>query len=186
MAEEPSAEPVLCVDLDGTLVRGDTMRHAARRLAVARPWLAPRLAWWGLRGRSHLKDQIARRTRFDAAAMIYHQGLLAWLRAEKARGRKLVIASGADRSVVATVARHLGLFDDILASDGTVNLTGARKAAALAARFGAYDYVGNGRTDLAVWRHARLCYLVARRRRHPRRFGRHVRFARIFDATDEF
>jgi len=183
---EDAPEPVLCVDLDGTLARGDTMIRAGGWLALSRPWLVPPLALWSLRGRGHLKDQIARRTRFDPASLVYHQGLLAWLRAEKDRGRTLVIASGADRRVVAAVARHLGLFDDILASDGSISLTGSRKAAALAARFGAFDYVGNSGTDLAVWRHARLCYLVARRRGHPARFGRQVRFARIFDATGEF
>lgn len=181
-----SDEPVLCVDLDGTLARGDTMLRAGRGLLARRPWLAPRLAWWNLRGRSHLKDQIARRAAFDPSSLRYHQGLLRWLRAEKAKGRRLVIASGADRRVVAAVAHHLGLFDEILASDGHINLTGPRKAAALQAQFGTFDYVGNSRTDLAVWRHARRSYLVARRRGHAIRFGRRVRFARIFDATEEF
>ncbi|HEY7991721.1 MAG TPA: haloacid dehalogenase-like hydrolase [Stellaceae bacterium] len=185
-AADTASEPVLCVDLDGTLARGDTMVRAGRRLLVRKPWLAPRLAWWNLRGRGHLKDQIARRAAFDAASLLYHQGLLRWLREEKTRGRRIIIASGADRRVVTAVARHLGLFDDIVASDGRVNLTGARKAAALQARFGAFDYVGNSRTDLAVWRHARRSYLVARRRGHAARFGRLVHFARIFDATEEF
>jgi len=185
-ATDASSEPVLCVDLDGTLARGDTMLRAGSRLLVRRPWLAPRLAWWNLRGRGHLKDQIARRAAFDPASLRYHQGLLRWLRAEKAKGRRIVIASGADRRVVAAVARHLGLFDDILASEDRTNLTGPRKAAALQARFGAFDYVGNSRTDLAVWRHARQSYLVARRRGLAARFGRKVRFARIFDATEEF
>lgn len=178
-----ASEPVLCVDLDGTLARGDSMVGAGRRLLMRKPWLLPPFALWTLRGRAHMKDRIARRIAFDPASLRYHQALLDWLREEKARGRRIVIASGSDRRVAAAVAKHLGLFDEILASDGAVNLTGKRKAAALTARFGAFDYVGNARTDLAVWRHARLCYLVARRRGLAKRLGRHIHFARIFDAT---
>jgi hypothetical protein len=179
----PSPEPVLCVDLDGTLARGDSMVGLGWRLILTKPWLELPMALWTLRGMGHLKDQIGRRARFDPARLVYDRELLAWLRQEKARGRHIVIASGADSRIVAAVAKHLGLFDDFLASDRTVNLTGPRKAAALTARFGVFDYVGNARTDLAVWRHARLCYLVARHRGLAKRLGRQVRFARIFDAT---
>jgi 4-hydroxybenzoate polyprenyltransferase len=60
------------------------------------------------------------------------------------------------------VAEHLGLFDTVLASDGQCNLSGARKAAALTQRYGAggFDYAGNGRVDLHVWRHARAAWVV--------------------------
>jgi 4-hydroxybenzoate polyprenyltransferase len=48
---------------------------------------------------------------------------------------------------------HLGLFDGVLGSDGTINLSGAAKADALCERFGKaqFDYVGDSRADLKVW-----------------------------------
>jgi phosphoserine phosphatase len=182
MAEASSSEPVLCVDLDGTLARGDSMVRLAWRLALAKPWLAPALAMWALKGRAAVKDEIARRAPFDPASLAYNRELLAWLRQEKARGRRLAIASGADRRVVAAVARHLALFDDVLASDGETSLTGRRKGAALAARYGAFDYIGNSRKDLPVWRRAAARYLVRDRPLVAAWLRRRVEFTRIFAA----
>lgn len=60
------------------------------------------------------------------------------------------------------MAAHLDLFDEVLASDGTRNLRGAEKAAALVARFGerGFDYAGDSPVDLPVWRQARHAVLV--------------------------
>jgi len=58
-----------------------------------------------------------------------------------------VLVSAADETIVQPIARHLGLFTDVLASDGKVNLKGAQKMAALRARYGSrgYDYAGTPR-----------------------------------------
>ena len=60
-----------------------------------------------------------------------------------------------------------------LASDGRTNLAGAAKARALVERFGegGFDYVGNERRDLAVWRRARRIVGVGL----PARLAREVR-----------
>ncbi len=51
---------------------------------------------------------------------------------------------------------HLGVFDEVIASDGASNLRGERKADELCRRFGerGFVYAGNDRTDHAVWQHA--------------------------------
>jgi hypothetical protein len=65
----------------------------------------------------------------------------------------LVLATGADRKMAEAVARHLDLFDRVLASDGRTNLTGRAKLAAIKGSVGCipFTYVGNSHTDLAVW-----------------------------------
>jgi hypothetical protein len=72
-----------------------------------------------------------------------------------------VLATASDRRIAEAVAGHLGLFDEVLASDGIENLKGERKARALEDRFGkgAYDYVGDARADAAAWRSARTAYV---------------------------
>jgi phosphoserine phosphatase len=175
------AGSVICVDLDGSLCDGDTMVRCGIAVLWRKPWLAPRFLVWWMRGRARLKAEIALRAEsFDPAVLRYHDELLSWLRAEKAGGRRLVIASGADRRVVAAVAGHLGLFDEIFASDGRINLTGPRKAAALGRRFAEFAYVGNSRADVAVWRRATTSYLVARGPWLAARLGRQVKFTRVF------
>jgi haloacid dehalogenase-like hydrolase len=180
MTEAAIPEPPLCVDLDGTLTPGDSTVRLGLRLALARPWLIPAMARWNRRSRAYLKQEIARRVPFDAATQRYNRALLPWLGEEKGRGRRLVLASGSDHRVVAAVARHLGLFDEFLASDGTTNFAGGAKAAGLAARYGHFDYIGNSRKDLAVWRVARVSYLVANNPGLRRWLARRTTFARVF------
>jgi 4-hydroxybenzoate polyprenyltransferase len=152
----------LCVDLDGTLLRTDTLHEATVSVLLADPRVLARLPVWLARGRAYLKQAIAARWQFDPARLPYNQALLAWLRAEQARGRYLVLATAADRRVAAAVAGHLGLFDEVIASDGGTNLRGAAKAAALVQRFGerGFVYAGNDATDHAVWRRAAAAVLV--------------------------
>jgi hypothetical protein len=53
------AEPPLCVDLDGTLIAGDLLWEALLALLRQRPWLLLLVPLWLLRGKAHLKEQLA-------------------------------------------------------------------------------------------------------------------------------
>ena len=151
----------LCVDLDGTLVRTDLFveQLAARTLRFHGMLAVARAA---TRGRAPLKRLLAASERFDASTLPYRDDFVAWLRAERAAGRRIVLATAADQSIAEQVARHLGVFDEVLASDGTTNLKSGVKAAKLAARFGAqgFVYAGDSRADLAVWKQAKAAVLV--------------------------
>ena len=58
--------------------------------------------------------------------------------------------TGADGALARRVATHLGIFDGVLASDSTTNLTGSRKRRLLKDRLGKFDYIGNSRADLPL------------------------------------
>ena len=145
----------LCVDLDGTLVRSDTLVDALMSgMCNWRVWRAfPSML---TKGRAAMKQELARAEPVDAASLPYNDELLNYLREEKARGRRLVLATASDQATAEAVDAHLQLFDEIFASDGTRNLKGERKAAALVERFGerGFAYAGNDRSDLHVWPHA--------------------------------
>lgn len=152
----------LAVDLDGTLVRTDTLHEAALRALRERPLSLLQLPLWLMQGKAVVKERLAALTSFDPAALPYHQPLLDWLVKEHAAGRRLILCTAADRSVADAVAGHLGIFDEVLASDGQTNLGGSHKAEALEQRFGAggFDYAGNAHTDLKVWQRARKAIVV--------------------------
>lgn len=143
--------PPLCVDLDGTLVRTDMLYESFISVVTAMPWLLLLVPFWLLRGKAALKMALAVRFRFDPALLPYDTRVLDYLRAEKQRGRILVLATAAAEPLARAVADHLRLFDRVLASNEHRNLSGARKAAVLREEFGAFAYIGNSRRDLAVW-----------------------------------
>jgi apolipoprotein N-acyltransferase len=157
------ANPVpLCVDLDGTLIKTDLLWESLARLLRRNPFqLLPVLFWW-TRGRAFLKRQLVRRVTIDPAALPYHEPFLAFLREQKATGRKLVLVTASDRDMALPVAHHVGLFDEVLGSDGKTNLRGANKLKVLVEKFGerGFDYAGNSSADLAVWRGAREAIVV--------------------------
>ena len=156
------ADPPLVVDLDGTLIRTDSLLESVFVLAKEHPWLLLSLPAWLAQGRARLKQRVAAASLPDVRTLPYHEALLGYLRAQKARGRRLVLATGADARLAGEVAGRLGLFDQVLASDGATNLSGEAKRKALVAAFGerGFDYAGGGRRDVAVWRSARGAVLV--------------------------
>ncbi len=151
----------ICVDLDGTLVRTDTLVEGLLRLLRdPRNW-AP-LPGWLLRGRAALKRHVAARAPVDPTTLPYERSLIEYLEAQRASGRRLVLATAADRDIADRVNAHLQLFDEVIASDAIHNLKGGAKGEALAARFGdgSFTYVGNSRPDLHIWRRAGSAVVV--------------------------
>src|ERR1700744_4191278 len=151
----------LCVDLDGTLTYTDTLMEgivAQRSLAH----LARALLSLPFTGRAAFKASIAANATFDASLLPYNPLLLRYLENQKRSGRRLILATAADQATASAVAAHLGIFDEVIASDGRSNLKGRAKAAALCRRFGdkGFAYAGNDASDIAVWEASGAAILV--------------------------
>jgi 4-hydroxybenzoate polyprenyltransferase len=131
------------------------------RLLKQRPWALILVPVWLLRGRATLKRKISELVHLDAQVLPINEELMAWLRIEKQRGRSLVLATASDRNLTARAVAHLELFDLVLASSGNRNLKGRAKLEAIVQNCGAeFDYAGNSRTDLPIWRASREAILV--------------------------
>jgi 4-hydroxybenzoate polyprenyltransferase/phosphoserine phosphatase len=154
--------PVLCVDLDGTLIRGNVLWECILVLLKTRPSTLLLLPFWLLAGRASLKRHLAARTHLNPARLPYRQQVLDLIEQEKATGRRIALVTAADRELAEAIASYLGLFDEVHASDGQLNLKGANKAAFLAQHFAStgFEYVGDSAADVEVWRNARAAYVV--------------------------
>lgn len=160
---DPGAECVpLVVDVDGSLIAGDTLIEAMLRLIAERPMYAAKLPLWLAKGRPHLKDQVAARVAFADGDLVVNSQVREAIDAARAAGRPVYLASGGDRRHVAAIAEQIGGVTGIYTSRDGTNLTGQRKADQLVAAFGegGFDYIGNAASDLAVWRHARRAIAV--------------------------
>lgn len=151
----------LAVDLDGTLLRTDLFIEGMARLVFGKPWKIPALIGWLTRGRAYAKKRIFAIFDVDPTTLPYDERVLTWLREERAKGRAIVLASACDRVAVDKVAKHVGLFDRVFASDGETNLKSEKKAQSLAEAFpDGFVYAGNESADLAVWRAAKRAVVV--------------------------
>lgn len=157
------AQLPLVVDLDGTLLRSDTLVESLFAVARMHPLALLKVPLWLAQGRARLKQALAERAAIDARTLPLDQELLDYLRAQKRQGRRLILASGADEKIACAVAQECGLFEAVMASNGAVNLTAGHKRNRLVAEFGerGFDYVGNSARDLPIWAAARHGLLMA-------------------------
>ena len=152
----------LAVDLDGTLISTDSLLESLFTLAQKKPLRLTMLPGWLARGAARFKHLLAKEVMPDIHMLPYDREFVAWLRAEKQKGRALILVTGADETLANAVAAEIGLFDAVIASDGTTNLSGERKRERLVAEFGekGFDYAGHSYRDRSVWRAARKVVLV--------------------------
>ena len=163
MSDSSTTNPrPLCVDLDGTLVKTDTFAQALLLLVRTRPETLTAIPGWAKGGLASFKQKVAQEVQLDPAALPVHPELLRFLKQEKEQGRQLILVTASDKGPANAVAEHLGLFSDVMASDGIINLKSTRKRDALIARFGegGFDYAGNATDDLAVWEAAKKIIAV--------------------------
>ena len=165
MLTEPSAQPVgahheqrranedvevpLVIDVDGTLVRSDLLYESFFDTAA----LGIRFNCGTIRalsfGKAAIKRYLAAASDLDYATLPYETSIIDLVRQAKAQGRSIYLATAADERHAQAIVAHLNLFDGYFASDGLTDLSGQRKADALAAAFGekGFDYVGNDASD---------------------------------------
>ncbi len=160
-ATSPASVP-LCVDLDGTLVRSDLLFECFTLFLKQHPFQLWKVPFWLLKGRAHLKEQLALHCELDAELLPLNEDLVSLIRTERALGRRVLLVTACIQPLAQQIADRLGLFDEVIASHSGQNLKGAAKQALLVGRFGqgGFDYAGDSRADLPVWRDARRVIVV--------------------------
>ena len=83
----------LCVDLDGTLIKSDSLFDALCQLVRHQPLQMWRVPIWLMGGRAHLKAEIARRAPLDASFLPYNPALLHFLESQKHENRPMYLGS---------------------------------------------------------------------------------------------
>ncbi|MGA7155249.1 MAG: UbiA family prenyltransferase [Acidobacteriaceae bacterium] len=144
----------LCVDLDGTLVKSDTLLDTVLVVARQKPLELVHVPGWIAEGRAAFKRHLTGLVTLDVEHLPYNRPLLEYLMQQHGEGREIYLATAADKTLAERVAAHLGIFAGVLASEGGtsgVNLAGGNKLAAMRAKFGEeFCYIGNARPDVAL------------------------------------
>jgi hypothetical protein len=109
-----AAKAPLCVDLDGSLVKSDTLVDSLLVLLRTRPARALALPGRFLHGKAAFKAYVTDSVSLDVARLPYNRPLLKFLQQERAQGRQIYLATGADVRVARRVADHLGVFAGVM------------------------------------------------------------------------
>lgn len=173
----------LCIDLDQSLVRTDLLWESLLGLIRTHPWKLLLVPWWLRRGRAYLKRTLAERGHVDVTSLPYRISILEYAREQRSCAREVFLVTAADSLFADAVARHLGCFTGVIASNGKDNLKGDVKAIALTNRFGArgFDYIGDGPADLKVWENARYAFLAEVNEGLRKKIEKRTTLARSFD-----
>ncbi len=152
----------LCVDLDGTLIKTDLLMESLFALLKDNFLWAFMLPFWLLGGKANLKHQIAKRANINVALLPYNESFIDYLQEQKSLGRKLILATASNQKYAQQIAEHLGLFEQVLASSESHNLSGKNKLNALVSQFDeqGFVYAGNDTPDLKIWPHAAAAVVV--------------------------
>jgi phosphoserine phosphatase len=75
---------------------------------------------------------------------------------------KIILGTASHKNYAFAVAKHLKIFDDVMASNKDFNLSGHNKAETLVSRFGEkkFDYIGDHMRDIPVWEVSQLSIIV--------------------------
>jgi 4-hydroxybenzoate polyprenyltransferase len=124
--------------------------------------MLPGLPFWLRKGRAGFKQRVSELARLDVSLLPYNEAVTDYVLAQKETGREVILATAADRSIAEQVAAHTALFDGVLSSDGTVNLSGTRKLQAIRERVngGAFEYIADARPDLPIWKESARAVMV--------------------------
>jgi 4-hydroxybenzoate polyprenyltransferase len=161
MNVQPFVSHPLAVDLDGTLVKTDTLHESLINVTKSAPLRLLAIARALRDGKAAFKREIADSARLAVADLPYNTEFLAYLRAQKAAGRTLGLFTAADQSIADAVAAHLGLFEVVCGSDGTTNLSGGKKADRIAKCLGDnFAYAGDAAVDQPIFARSSSVVLV--------------------------
>lgn len=153
----------LCIDLDGTLIATDSLWEGLVSVLIRKPWLIFAVVLWALSGKAILKREIATRMMHGGDDWPYRAEVIERIKLARKAGQQVWLVTGAAEVTAKAVADHLGLFDRVLHSTDSENLTSSRKRDRLVSLCGdcGFDYAGNSRDDLKVFDAARRAIIVA-------------------------
>lgn len=145
------------------MARLSKLFETANAFVTRPPFQSFCLLAWLVGGKSLTKMRLTERSGIDSASVPYNGPLIEWLREQKAPGRPLVLDTASHRRLAEAIAWHLDLFDEVLTTEGEVNLKSRHKRDRLVSRCGdrGFDYIGNDDADLAVWDAAERAQVVS-------------------------
>lgn len=174
----------LCVDLDGTLINTDCL-HESTLLALKRkPFILFLIPFWLLTGGiAKVKSEVFKYGAPNPKYLPYNQQVIDYIKIEKEKGRKIILATASLQEIADSIAEYTGLFDEVLGTSLENNLRRGKKLKKLTESYGkkGFDYIGNSFSDLEVWAGSRYALLINTKKRIQRQAEKQGNVSKIFE-----
>ena len=149
-----NADVPLCVSCEHALLMTDVYQEAILLIIKSNPLLAFVLPFWRLRGKSALIQKVAEKVRINWRTTPFCEPVVERMRAARNANREVYLLSSMPeawmRDLVAELQFPKSIFSDSEESELTRQFG-----------FAGFDYIGNGRADLATCRSARRVLVVS-------------------------
>ncbi len=153
-------QPVLCVDLDNTLVHTDVLMDFWWRLLITKPWKACYALWVYLfSGMTACKGYLNTLEWNYAHLLPYNHQLIQWLLKQR-ETKKVWLVTGCTHSIALKINEHLQLFHGVQGSHAQSSMVANHKKRWIKSKFKTFSYIGDSKQDLAVWPSAKQKGLV--------------------------
>ena len=143
----------LCVDLDGTLIRSDSLWELILRALRHNPFYILLIPILLLKGKCFLKRRLSEKFGKFIKNLPFNSDVISYIVKRKKSGDKIWLVTACNEHLAKSIAEKTELFDGIYGSSESINLRGEKKAAFCESTFGVgnFDYIGDSLADLPVW-----------------------------------
>jgi len=152
--------PPLIVDLDGTILKTDTLFEGLAKLIKQNFLFVFLLPFWLCQGKLKFKNKISKYALPNFQLLPLNSEFVSFVRDEKAKNRTVILATASTERYAKAFAEELGIFDDVLSSSETVNLKSKAKLSAILSKYEEFDYAGDSSADEPLFKLARRSHLV--------------------------
>lgn len=152
----------LCIDLDYTLVHSDLLLESFFYNLKNHFFIAITSIFKLLNSRAAFKAELAKNFLIDLEHLPYNNEVIEFAKSEKAQNRKVILTTASNSELASQIVEKFNFLDSFYASSKEVNLKGEKKAKFLCEKFGenAFDYIGDSKADLKVWKKASYAHVV--------------------------
>jgi len=153
----------LVVDLDQSLLKIDLFKEVLAVSLINNPRVFFKTILLAIYNKAKAKDFLAKNTKIVYDTLPYDNLVIDIIANYRAKGFQILLATGAPKEYALPIAKHLGLFDNVIATDENKNNVGGEKLEAIRKTIGDdFIYLADSKKDLPIWLHCKKAILVGK------------------------
>ena len=153
----------LVVDLDRSLLKIDLFEEILAGSLINNPLVFIKTIMLAINYKARAKSFIAKNIEIEYDILPYNKMVIDIIANYKAQGYQILLATGAPTVYAIPIAKYLGIFDNVIATDGNRNNVGSKKLEAIRKTIGDdFIYLADSKKDLPIWLHCKKAILVGK------------------------